>query len=70
MNSYERESLFPLFDDDALIRTAEIFLKNCGLQPLLGISPCSTYNTALEALLVPLLIERFKKLKESTSGKV
>lgn len=62
MNSYERESLFPLLDDDALIKLTEKFLENCCSGHVPGIRPCSTYNEALEVLLVPLLLKRFKEV--------
>ena len=68
MNSYERESLFPLLDNDALIALTELFLKNCCSGHVPGIRPCGTYNEALEVLLIPLLLERFKKLQKGVSG--
>jgi hypothetical protein len=64
MNSYERESLYQLLDNEALIKITELFLKNCCTERIPG-RPCSTYSQALEVLVVPELLKRFK---EATGG--
>lgn len=67
MNSYERHHLMPLFDDDLLLQDLEYSLKHIARSQEKYIEHClpspPTYDESVLSLYLPMLIERFKKLK-------
>lgn len=60
INSYERRILYNNLTNEVLIETAEYYMSQC-YQKLPSLSIPIHYNEALERVLLPLLLERFKK---------
>jgi hypothetical protein len=62
MNTYERLAIYPLLDNDALVRITQHCLNNCSISHGTPV----TYDETLVRVLAPLLIERLQeKHKES-----
>lgn len=67
MNSYERQLLRPLFDNDLLLEQIDHALENSSFayqrHPL---APTESYDDALGRVYLPMLVERFKALRAAT----
>lgn len=63
-NSYERALLYPLMDDNCLMKTAQYFMDHGGIRAVgpweLGID----YKDGLERVLLPLILKRLKPKRD------
>lgn len=57
MNSWEREALYPLLDNEALIDTARHFKSNCK-PPYYG--KATTYDETLVHVILPIILKRLE----------
>jgi hypothetical protein len=59
LNTWEREHLFPVLSNEALIERLEYYLSHCGKQPT-KYECATTYNEAVLYRLAPELVDRLK----------
>lgn len=66
LNSFERHQLYPLLSDEALLWLIEVYYSN--IPVLYGKLP-GTYIEGLVHSVLPIIIERYKSLKDKLENK-